>query len=162
LSLSRLDAVFDGVAGPARGQVVIALDAPGVVGVDAQGAVPGPVVTGEVGGPQASEVQLQRLAVVGHERVPADEATTGVPPAAGLVNAEVAALAELKDGDEQRHPNPDEDILDRAGFLAQVTGRTVGVITADRGMRVRATGRDGLRAILMPERYSRDQPTGAG
>jgi predicted ribonuclease YlaK len=68
----------------------------------------------------------------------------------------------LKDGDEQRHPNPDEDILDRAGFLAQVTGRTVGVITADRGMRVRATGRDGLRAILMPERYSRDQPTGAG
>ncbi len=67
----------------------------------------------------------------------------------------------LKDGGEPRHANPDEQILDRAAFLAQVTGRTVGVITGDRGMRVRATGRDGLRAILMPSRYSRDQSTGA-
>jgi rRNA-processing protein FCF1 len=60
--------------------------------------------------------------------------------------------------DEQNHTrrdNPDEEVLDRARFLQQLAGRTVTVITADRGMRARAVARR-LRVAGMPDALARD------
>jgi rRNA-processing protein FCF1 len=60
--------------------------------------------------------------------------------------------------DEQGHTrrdNPDEEVLDRARFLQQLTGRTVTVITADRGMRARAVA-SRLRVAGMPDVLARD------
>jgi rRNA-processing protein FCF1 len=62
------------------------------------------------------------------------------------------------DPNHRRDPNPDEEILDRAEFLHQVTKRPVLVMTGDRAMRVRIVARgSGLRAQLMPAKYARDQ-----
>jgi len=58
--------------------------------------------------------------------------------------------------DHRRRDNPDEEIVDRARFLQQVTGRNITVITADRGMRARAVAR-GLRVADMPETLRRNQ-----
>lgn len=54
--------------------------------------------------------------------------------------------------------NPDQDILDAAEFLAMAADRTVCIVTADRGFRVRAASREGsVRPILMPMLYSKDR-----
>jgi rRNA-processing protein FCF1 len=58
--------------------------------------------------------------------------------------------------DHTRRDNPDEEIIDRARFLQQVTARKVTVITADRGMRARAVSR-GLQVAEMPATLARDQ-----
>jgi rRNA-processing protein FCF1 len=61
--------------------------------------------------------------------------------------------------DEESHvrrENPDEEVVDRARFLQQVTGRTVTMITADLGMRARAVAR-GLPVAEMPDTLKRDQ-----
>jgi rRNA-processing protein FCF1 len=55
-----------------------------------------------------------------------------------------------------RRDNPDEEILERARFLQQVTGRNVTVITADIGMRARAVDRR-LPVAGMPVGLARHQ-----
>lgn len=85
-------------------------------------------------------------------------------------HAEVAELgfAQLTDSttleyllDEDGHgrrSNPDEELLDRAEFLHVIAGRPVNLVTADRGLRVRAAaGRTGVRPLLMPEEWARDR-----
>lgn len=61
----------------------------------------------------------------------------------------------VDDEDHTRRDNPDEEILDRARFLQQVTAKTVRVITADRGMRARAVAR-GLLVLEMPDSLARN------
>jgi rRNA-processing protein FCF1 len=61
--------------------------------------------------------------------------------------------------DEESHvrrENPDEEVVDRARFLQQMTGRLVTVITADLGMRARAVAR-GLPVAEIPDTLKRDQ-----
>lgn len=54
--------------------------------------------------------------------------------------------------------NADQDILDAAEFFAAAANRSVSLVTADRGFRVRAVARSGLvHPILMPMDYSKDR-----
>ena len=59
-----------------------------------------------------------------------------------------------------RRANPDEEVVDRARFLRQVTARAVTLITADQGMRARAVAR-GLPVVGMPRTLARDQEPSA-
>jgi hypothetical protein len=57
-------------------------------------------------------------------------------------------------GHRRASTDMDEEFLDRCEFLQQATGRTVVVVTADTGMKVRARGRTtDLWIYTVPEKY---------
>ena len=76
-----------------------------------------------------------------------------IRPGAGWMTVEILPDAPS----HQRQADADTELLDRAEFLYQITGQRVRLVTADRGMRVRGTMLDKLRArgvvrmVAMPE-----------
>jgi len=54
--------------------------------------------------------------------------------------------------------NPDEDLLDAIEFRAAAAGRKVTLVTADRGLIIRAAARRGrVLPVLMPDEYAKDR-----
>lgn len=79
---------------------------------------------------------------------------TGVAPLRDGVTVEFLIDPPL----HARLSNTDEEILERACFLAALAEREVLVATGDRGMRARAAANgDNVRPLLLPDSYSKDQ-----
>lgn len=64
------------------------------------------------------------------------------------------------DEDHHRRSNPDEEVLDRCVLLQQAVGEPVTLVTADYGMRLRASAR-GMQVTPMPDTHLRNSADAA-
>lgn len=81
------------------------------------------------------------------------------PGAAAAVPGRIGTTLEflMDEAEHTRRGSADDEIIERAVLLAQITGTPVTVITADTGMRLRAEA-TGLGTLRLADTHGKDQP----